>query len=104
MVDHEQRLIGMLERKNVDSIEHVESSLDTLFDSDHQQLTREHVALPSETCKVVAARMATLHLERLPVVDSLDKRRVIGIISRSDLIKPSKNYFEEEQQRERFIS
>ena len=48
--------------------------------------------------------MATLHLERLPVVDSLDKRRVIGIISRSDLIKPSKNYFEEEQQRERFIS
>ena len=60
------------------------------------------VALPSETCRIAAARMATHHLERLPVVADLDSKRLVGIISRSDLIKTYQSYFDDEQKRERF--
>jgi CBS-domain-containing membrane protein len=45
--------------------------------------------------------MAAHQLERLPVIDNLQNRRLIGIISRSDLIKPSQLFFDEEQKRER---
>jgi len=60
------------------------------------------VALPGETCRLVATRMAVHGLERLPVVADRDTLRLVGIVSRSDLIKPSLALFEEEHKRERF--
>ncbi|CAB3748569.1 chloride channel protein [Paraburkholderia humisilvae] len=60
------------------------------------------VALPHETCRLVATRLAVHGLERLPVVSDRKSLRLIGIVSRSDLIKPSLGHFEEEQKRERF--
>ncbi|MFC0400320.1 chloride channel protein [Paraburkholderia rhizosphaerae] len=60
------------------------------------------VALPHETCRLVATRLAVHGLERLPVVADRKSLRLIGIVSRSDLIKPSLGHFEEEQKRERF--
>lgn len=62
------------------------------------------IALPDETCRVVAGRLAIHGLERLAVVTDAQSRRLIGIVSRSDLIKPSLNLFEEEQQHEKFHS
>ncbi|MBN3802070.1 CBS domain-containing protein [Paraburkholderia sp. Ac-20336] len=59
-------------------------------------------ALPSETCRLVATRLAVLGLERLPVVADRKSMRLIGIVSRSDLVKPSLAHFEEEHKRERF--
>ncbi|MGF6485992.1 chloride channel protein [Paraburkholderia sp. JPY419] len=59
-------------------------------------------ALSSETCRLVATRLAVLGLERLPVVADGNSMRLIGIVSRSDLIKPSLAHFEEEHKRERF--
>jgi H+/Cl- antiporter ClcA len=59
-------------------------------------------ALPSETCRLVATRLAVQNLERLPVVADRQSMRLIGIVSRSDLVKPSLNHFEEEHKRERF--
>jgi CBS-domain-containing membrane protein len=41
-------------------------------------------------------------LERLPVVTDSQSRRLVGIVSRSDLVKPSLAFFDEEQRRERF--
>jgi hypothetical protein len=38
----------------------------------------------------------------LPVVADLENRQLAGIVSRSDLIKPSLTLFEDEQRRERF--
>jgi H+/Cl- antiporter ClcA len=58
-------------------------------------------ALPTETCQVVARRMAALHLERLPVVRDEQSLRLVGIISRSDLVKPSGLSYVEEHVRER---
>jgi CBS-domain-containing membrane protein len=42
------------------------------------------------------------NLERLPVVADRTSMRLVGIVSRSDLIKPSLSHFEEEHKRERF--
>jgi CBS domain-containing protein len=60
------------------------------------------VALPGETCRLVAARLAVHGLERVPVVADRDSMTLEGIVSRSDLVKPSRLHFEEEQKRERF--
>ncbi|CAB3776906.1 Voltage-gated ClC-type chloride channel ClcB [Paraburkholderia ultramafica] len=59
-------------------------------------------ALPSETCRLVATRLAVHNLERLPVVAERNSMRLVGIVSRSDLVKPSLSHFEEEHKRERF--
>ena len=59
-------------------------------------------ALPSETCRLVATRLAVHNLERLPVVADRNSMRLVGIVSRSDLVKPSLSHFEEEHKRERF--
>lgn len=59
-------------------------------------------ALPSETCRLVATRLAVHGLERLPVVADRKTMRLVGVVSRSDLIKPSLSHFEEEHKRERF--
>ncbi|WP_197330055.1 chloride channel protein [Ralstonia syzygii] len=60
------------------------------------------MALPGETCRIVATRLAVHGLERLPVVADTQSRRLMGIVSRSDLVKPSVAFFDEEQRRERF--
>ena len=60
------------------------------------------MALPGETCRIVATRLAVHGLERLPVVADSQSRRLVGIVSRSDLVKPSLAFFDEEQRRERF--
>ncbi|MEA3087863.1 MAG: hypothetical protein QOC89_5560 [Paraburkholderia sp.] len=59
-------------------------------------------ALPSETCRLVATRLAVHGLERLPVVADADTLQLIGIVSRSDLVKPSLAHFDDEHNKERF--
>jgi CBS domain-containing protein len=59
-------------------------------------------ALPGETARAVAGRMAVNQVERLPVVHDATSMRVVGVISRSDLIKPSRDVFDEEEKRELF--
>jgi len=60
------------------------------------------VALPDETCRLVATRLAVHELERLPVVVDRDSMQLLGVVSRSDLVKPSVAHFEEEHKREQF--
>jgi CBS domain-containing protein len=64
---------------------------------------KPQIALPTETCQIVARRMAFLHLERLPVVADIETMRLVGIVSRSDLVKPARTIFQEENLRERMI-
>lgn len=58
-------------------------------------------ALPGENCRVVATRLARHRLERLPVVKDAQSLALVGIVARSDLIKPSLAHFDEEERRER---
>jgi chloride channel protein, CIC family len=58
-------------------------------------------ALPSETCRQVASRLAASGLERVPVIDDPATRHLLGIVSRSDLLRPARRLHEEEVHRER---
>ena len=60
------------------------------------------VALPGETCRTISNRLAVHALERLPVVADARSHRLVGIVSRSDLVKPSSVSSDEEDRREVF--
>ncbi|HEY8100105.1 MAG TPA: chloride channel protein [Burkholderiaceae bacterium] len=101
VVSQEGKVIGMLDRALLlqGMKDHDESlAIGMLFQ--HGKL---HFALPTETCQTVGRRMAAFHLERLPVIADADSCLLIGIVSRSDLLKPSRTVFDEEHVRERII-
>jgi CBS-domain-containing membrane protein len=52
----------------------------------------------------VATRLAVHGLERLPVVKDAQSRELLGVVSRSDLVKPSLGSFDEEDNYEQFQS
>jgi H+/Cl- antiporter ClcA/predicted transcriptional regulator len=58
---------------------------------------------PWESCRTAAERMASAGVGRLPVVDADHPRRVVGMLTRSDLLKPRAQMVEEEVKRERFF-
>jgi CBS domain-containing protein len=60
-------------------------------------------AFPWESCRVAAERMAQAGVGRLPVVSPEDPKKVIGIVTRSDLLKPRARLVEEEMSRARFL-
>jgi H+/Cl- antiporter ClcA len=62
------------------------------------------MALPDENCRIIATRLAVHGLERLPVVSDAQSRRLVGLIARSDLIKPSLAVGDEEAVAERFFA
>ena len=60
------------------------------------------IALPEETCRTIATRLAVHQLERLPVVNDTSSRELLGLVARSDLVKPSLALFDEEHNYEQF--
>ena len=92
-------VIGMLDRARLSAAceTHAVTHIGQMFDASEPM-----VALPSENCRDVASRLALHGLERLPVVESRASMRLLGIVSRSDLIKPSLALFDDEQRREKF--
>jgi CBS domain-containing protein len=65
--------------------------------------TEPVVAYPDEPLRVVVYRMAETSLTRFPVVDRADPRKLIGIISLSDLLAARTRNLEEERRRERVL-
>jgi CBS domain-containing protein len=57
------------------------------------------VALPGETCRAVATRLAVHGIERLPVVAQAAQPQLLGVVSRSDLIKATATLHDEEHER-----
>jgi chloride channel protein, CIC family len=93
----EQRLIGMLDRDLLRTL--ASGQLETPVSA----LPFPHTpfALPGDTCRTAALRLAADALERLPVLDDPVSRRVVGIVSYPDLLKPARLMHEEEARRER---
>ncbi|MGH8147999.1 MAG: chloride channel protein [Rhodanobacteraceae bacterium] len=58
------------------------------------------VAYPEESCKNVATRAAVENLDRIPVVSRSDGR-LLGMVTRYDMLKPYTHTYNEEQLRER---
>lgn len=59
---------------------------------------------PWESCRTAAERMAENSVGRLPVVAPDNPAKVIGMVTRSDLLKPRAKLVDEELRRERLIS
>jgi predicted transcriptional regulator len=57
------------------------------------------VALANETCREVATRLAVHGVERLPVVAGEGSRELVGLVSRSDLIKAAASLHADENER-----
>jgi CIC family chloride channel protein len=60
-------------------------------------------AFPWESCRVAAERMAQTGVGRLVVVAPEDPKKVIGIVTRSDLLKSRARQVEEEVNRARYL-
>jgi predicted transcriptional regulator len=101
VISSEGKVLGLLDR---DMLRHALDEYDnTIATGKLFEQTELQFALPTETCQTVGRRMAALHLERLPVVADAESCKLIGIVSRSDLLKPSRTVFDEEHVRERII-
>ncbi|MGU3781524.1 chloride channel protein [Burkholderia metallica] len=94
------RLLGLVDRATLDT-QRAQAAADSPIAGAFENRTPA-VAHAHETCRVVASRLAMLGLERLPVVSDEQSMRITGIVSRSDLIKPALQHFDDEQKRERF--
>ncbi|WP_309491401.1 chloride channel protein [Trinickia mobilis] len=92
-------LVGMADRTLLDRIP--PGKTDTPIGSFFAQ-GRPEIALPGETCRNVAARLAITGLDRVPVVEDENTFRLLGIVSRHDLVKPSLSVFTEERELEQF--
>ncbi|CAB3748379.1 chloride channel protein [Burkholderia puraquae] len=94
------RLLGLVDRATLDA-QRAQAAADTPISGAFANRAPA-VAHAHETCRVVASRLAMLGLERLPVVTDEQSMHITGIVSRSDLIKPALQHFDDEQKRERF--
>ena len=96
-------VLGIVDRATLDAVR--EGATHHTLDTSLADVLKDGslvVALPDETCRLVATRLAVHDLERLPVVADRDSMHLLGVVSRSDLVKPSFAHFEEEHKRERF--
>jgi len=91
------RLVGMIERSTISGVTGaaLEEPVSRLSAGSSQLF-----ALPTETCRTAALRLAAHGLERLPVVENEQSLSVVGIVSRSDLLKPTRVLHDEESTRE----
>ncbi|TFW15588.1 chloride channel protein [Duganella callida] len=87
-------LVGMLDRQGLNS------KPDALRVSDLSGVNVPIVALADETCRALATRLAVHGIGRLPVVTDMETRRLIGIVSHSDLMKTALGLHAEELERQ----
>jgi chloride channel protein, CIC family len=94
------KLLGVVDRTQLSAVaaDHLDQPVGNLFAAETISF-----ALPTETCRAVASRLAAFGLERLAVVDAKDSLRLVGIVSRSDLLRPTRQLYEDEIRREKFF-
>ena len=102
VLDAEGRVLGMIDRERLERAEAVGPAsrpLASVFDGDPPA-----VALPGESCRAVAERLALQGLDRLPVVDAPASRRLVGVVSLSDIVRLRRERHVEEGLRERLLN
>jgi CBS domain-containing protein len=112
VVDGGGKLLGVITRRNLledwvsvslNKEDDDESAKDFLIAYD--LIHREPITIFAwESCRTAAERMAAFGVGRLPVVASDEPWKLIGMVTRSDLLKPRARSVEEEAKRERFIT
>jgi CBS domain-containing protein len=101
-VTQDHRLFAMVDRSVLSALS-PEALGQPLIESLAGRSEEPLFALPGDTCREVALRLAALGLERLPVVADSVSRRLVGLVSRSDLLKPSHVLHDEDVRRERIF-
>ncbi len=102
VVDAGGRLVGMITRSDLTNLslpdEEEESTLE-------EAIARKLVvAFPDEPLRVVTNRMIVANVGRLPVVAPEHPDHLLGILTRSDLLKARRRVLDEEEQRERILT
>jgi CBS domain-containing protein len=101
VVETDQRLIGVITRKDIHTL------LSTNPQPDESLAARARpsatVAYPEEPLRVIVNRMAETGLTRLPVVDSSTGRKLVGLVSLEDLLRARTRNLTEERHRERVL-
>ncbi|MEO5794666.1 MAG: chloride channel protein [Rhodoferax sp.] len=95
VVESDGAFLGMLDRNHLLHHSHPASTARDVAERNPEAMT-----VPTETGSAAAQRMAVTKLERLPVLADLQTRKLVGILSRSDLVKPAEATHEEESVRE----
>jgi CBS domain-containing protein len=98
VVDAAGACLGMLDRDRLNDM-----GGETRTAGDLLQGSAVQFALPHQTCRALSQQMAAWGLERLPVVQDEQTRRLVGIVSRSDLVKVAQAVHDEEAVRERVM-
>lgn len=98
VIDLQGACVGMLDRERLLRADTGARSAGDLFVGHATP-----VAMRGETCRTAAQRLALDDLQRLPVVADLVSRRLVGVVSRSDLVKPVRAQLDEEAHRERIL-
>jgi CBS domain-containing protein len=97
VVDGDNRLVGVITRKNIQKLLAEGASNETLGNVARSEVT---VARPGEPLRVVVYRMAETGLTRLPVVED---GRMVGMVSLQDLLRARTRSLTEERHRERVL-
>jgi H+/Cl- antiporter ClcA/CBS domain-containing protein len=93
------RLLGMIDREAIEAA--LKSDATQTVGALCAARPPPVIALPHESCRSIAERLVSLGLERIPVVADSAALALVGIVSRSDLLKPLRTRYEEEVERER---
>ena len=101
VIDRTGALVGMITRANFLE-QPVSASIDSLTIAEIMRRDLV-VAYPEESCRTAAERMAQFDVGRLPVISIAEPSRLLGIVTRSDLLKPRERHVRDEQERERLI-
>ena len=101
VVDSHGNLVGIVTRSNLLDESLAEATTDMTVAEVME--TEPLIGFPQESCRSAAEKMAQAGVGRIPVVDAENPKRLVGIVTRSDLLKPRARFIEEEQRRERFF-
>jgi H+/Cl- antiporter ClcA/CBS domain-containing protein len=101
VVDDEQRLVGIVTRNALE--QGIREGPDEGHIADIVQADPA-VAYPDEPLRVVVYRMAGMGITRFPVIERGGARRLVGMISLTDLLAGRTQNLEAERRRERVLS
>jgi CBS domain-containing protein len=101
VVDHDHRLLGVVTRSHLEHSIHRAPPSMCIADIAHSLPV---VAHPDEPLRAVVHRMASTGLTRFPVVERGLERRLVGMISLSDLLAGRTRTLDAEHRRERVFS
>jgi len=102
IVDAAGKLVGMLTRSDLAHLSLPKSEDETLLqDLIGRKLV---VAFPDEPLRIVTNRMIVANVGRLPVISLKHPAHIVGILTRSDLLKARMRMLDEDERRERVLT